>query len=246
MSISSCKTAIVTGASRGLGRQIALYLATQNINIVVNYAASRAEADAVAAEINAAGGRALAVQADVGNEADVARLFEQALAHFGRIDIVVNNAGTMITRSLKDSSTADFERQFDVNVKSVFLMLRQAAAHLADNGRIINISSSASRLMMPGYAVYSAAKAAVEQMSRVFAQEVGARGITVNCVLPGPLNTTLFTEGKSPEIIQNIAAASAFNRIGEVADIVPLVAFLASDDAQWITGQSLGANGGMA
>ena len=129
MSISSCKTAIVTGASRGLGRQIALYLATQNINIVVNYAASRAEADAVAAEINAAGGRALAVQADVGNEADVARLFEQALAHFGRIDIVVNNAGTMITRSLKDSSTADFERQFDVNVKSVFLMLRQAAAH---------------------------------------------------------------------------------------------------------------------
>ena len=246
MSISSCKTAIVTGASRGLGRQIALYLATQNINIVVNYAASRAEADAVAAEINAAGGRALAVQADVGNEADVARLFEQALAHFGRIDIVVNNAGTMITRSLKDSSTADFERQFDVNVKSVFLMLRQAATHLADNGRIINISSSASRLMMPGYAVYSAAKAAVEQMSRVFAQEVGARGITVNCVLPGPLNTTLFTEGKSPEIIQNIAAASAFNRIGEVADIVPMVAFLASEDAQWITGQSLGANGGMA
>jgi len=124
-------------------------------------------------------------------------------------------------------------------------MMQVAAAQLNPNGRIINISSSTSRLMMPGYAVYSATKAAVEQMTRFFAKEIGTKGITVNSVLPGPMNTELFLQGKSEEMIQRIAGLAAFNRIGEVEDIVPLVLFLAGEEAQWLTGQNIGVNGGM-
>ncbi len=240
------KTVIVTGASRGLGKQIALEFAKKGAAVVINYSSAKEEAGKVVNEIKLAGGRAISVQADVSNAADVERLFDEASRQFGKIDIVVNNAGVMITKLLQDVSEADFDRQFAINTKSVFLVLKQAVEKLENGGRIVTISSSTSRLMMPGYSVYSATKAAVEQLSKVVAKEVGYRDITVNCVLPGPINTALFRNGKSTELIGKIAGLSAFNRIGEPEDIVPVILFLASKEAQWITGQTIGANGGMA
>lgn len=240
------KTVIVTGASRGLGKQIALEFAKKGAAVVINYSSAKEEAGKVVNEIKLAGGRAISVQTDVSTAADVERLFDEASRQFGKIDIVINNAGVMITKLLQDVSEADFDRQFAINTKSVFLVLKQAVEKLENGGRIVTISSSTSRLMMPGYSVYSATKAAVEQLSKVVAKEVGHRDITVNCVLPGPINTALFRNGKSTELIDKIAGLSAFNRIGEPEDIVPVILFLASKEAQWITGQTIGANGGMA
>ncbi|MFD2918239.1 SDR family oxidoreductase [Terrimonas rubra] len=240
------KTAIVTGASRGLGKEIALLLAAHGANVVINYANNTEEAEKVANSINNTGGRAIAIRADISDAAAVTHLFDQTIEQFGKVNIVVNNAGIMITKPVKDTTEEDFDQQFRINVKSVFLSMKEAALKMADHGRIINISSSVTRLMMPGYASYAATKAAVEQMSRVFAKEIGAKGITVNSVSPGPLNTELFLKDKTPELVQRIAGLSAFNRIGETEDIAPVILFLAGDESHWITGQNIGCNGGMA
>lgn len=240
------KTAIITGSSRGLGKKTAIALAKQGANVVVNYNSNESEALSTVNEILSDGGNAIAIKADVSKSEDVNHLFEKTVEHFGRIDIVVNNAGIMVTKFLKDFSEEEFDKQFSINVKSVFLMMKKASETLEQNGRIINISSSTSRLMMPGYAVYSATKSAVEQMTRVFAKEIGSKGITVNAVLPGPIKTELFLNGKSDELISRIASLSAFNRIGEIEDIIPIILFLSSNDSQWITGQNIGINGGMA
>lgn len=240
------KTAIITGSSRGLGKKTALELAGKSVNVVINYNSNKAEAESTVNEIISNGGNAIAIKADISKREEVDILFEKTIEHFGKVDIIINNAGIMITKFLKDFSEEEFDKQFSINVKSVFLMMKTASEKLEQNGRIINISSSTSRLMMPAYSVYSATKSAVEQMTRVFAKEIGNRGITVNSVLPGPINTELFLEGKSDELITRIANLSAFNRIGNVEDIVPAILFLCSDDSQWITGQSIGINGGMA
>jgi len=240
------KTAIVTGSSKGLGKKIAIELATHGANVVVNYNSNEADAQATVHEILSNGGNAFAVKADVSNSEEVNNLFEEAIEHFGKVDIIVNNAGIMETKFLKDFSEEEFDKQFSINVKSVFLMMKKASEKLEQNGRIINISSSTSRLMMPAYAIYSATKSAVEQMTRVFAKEIGSKGITVNAVLPGPINTELFLKGKSEDLINRVAGLSAFNRIGNVEDIIPVILFLSSTEAQWITGQSIGINGGMA
>jgi len=240
------KTAIITGSSRGLGKKTAIALAKQGANVVVNYNSNESEALSTVNEILSDGGNAIAIKADVSKSEDINNLFEKTVEHFGKIDILVNNAGIMVTKFLKDFSEEEFDKQFSINVKSVFLMMKKASETLEQNGRIINISSSTSRLMMPGYAVYSATKSAVEQMTRVFAKEIGSKGITVNSVLPGPIKTELFLNGKSDELINRIASLSAFNRIGEVEDIIPIILFLSGNDSQWITGQNIGINGGMA
>jgi 3-oxoacyl-[acyl-carrier protein] reductase len=182
----------------------------------------------------------------VSDPAAVKELFTAAIAHYGRINVLVNNAGIMITRLLKDTSDEDFNRQFNINVKGTFNTMREAATRLADNGSVINFSTSVNRIMLPGYATYVATKAAVEQLTRVFAKEVGSRGINVNSVSPGPTDTALFTSGKSPEQIARLASLSAFNRIGEPDDIAKVVVFLASDEAKWISAQNIGVNGAMA
>lgn len=240
------KTAIVTGASRGLGKEIALLLAAHGATVVINYANNTGEAEKVADHINTTGGKAMAIRADISDAAAVTNLFNQTIEQFGKVDIVVNNAGIMITKPVKDTTEEDFDQQFRINVKSIFLSMKEAAVKMSNNGRIINISSSVTRLMMPGYATYAATKAAVEQMSRVFAKEIGPKGITVNSVSPGPLNTELFLKDKTPEMVQRIAGLSAFNRIGETEDIAPIILFLAGDESYWITGQNIGCNGGMA
>jgi len=240
------KVILVTGASRGIGAAVARKLAEAGAKVIVNYAGDREAAAEVVNAIKANGGEAITLQADVSNSTEVAAMFDAAIAHYGRIDVLVNNAGIMITKLIKDTNDDDFTRQFDVNVRGTFNTLREAATKLADNGSIINFSSTTTRLMMPTYGTYVATKGAVEQLTRVFAKEVGARGINVNAVSPGPTNTELFTKGKPQDVIDRLASLNAFNRLGEPEDIAKTIVFLASDDAKWISGQIIGLNGAMA
>lgn len=240
------KVVLVTGASRGIGAAIATKLANAGAKVIVNYAGGIEAAEEVVAAIKNNGGEAIALQADVSKAEEVAILFDQAIAHFGRIDVLVNNAGIMITKLIKDTTDEDFTIQFDINVRGVFNTLREASTKLEDNGSIINFSTSVNRIMLPTYATYVATKAAVEQLTRVFSKEIGHRGINVNSVSPGPTNTELFTTGKPQEVIDRLASLSPFNRIGEPNDIAEIVLFLASDEAKWINAQNIGVNGGMA
>jgi 3-oxoacyl-[acyl-carrier protein] reductase len=240
------KVILITGASRGIGATMAESLAAAGAKVIVNYAGNKEAAEQTINKIKQAGGDAIALQADVSKADQVKALFDNAIAHYGRIDVLINNAGVMITKHIKDTSDEDFTRLFDINVRGTFNTLREAATKLADNGTVLNFSTSVNRIMLPGYATYVATKAAVEQLTRVFSKEVGARGINVNSVSPGPTNTELFTEGKSEETIARLASLSPFNRIGEPEDIAKLVVFLVSDEAKWINAQNIGANGGMA
>ncbi len=246
MSTLNNKVILVTGASRGIGAEIAQQLASAGAKVIVNYAGGKDAAEQVVASIKDKGGDAIAVQADVSNAEAVKQLFNQAISHYGKIDVLVNNAGIMITKLIKDTTDEDFSRQFDINVRGTFNTLREAATQLADNGSIINFSSTTTRVMMPTYGTYVATKGAVEQLTRVFAKEVGSRGINVNAILPGPTNTALFTDGKPQEVIDRLASLNAFNRLGEPADIARIVVFLAGDDAKWMSGQTIGVNGAMA
>jgi 3-oxoacyl-[acyl-carrier protein] reductase len=240
------KVAIVTGGSRGIGRAISQHLAAAGASVIVNYAGNQAAADETIRLIEAGGGTAAALRADVGQPEEIHRLFDEAVARFGRVDVLVNNAGLVLYKLVKDTTEADFDRIFDVNVRGLFFALKEASTRLAEGGRVINFSSTTTRVMLPTYATYSASKAAVEQLTRVFAKEMGPRRITVNAVLPGPVNTELFHEGKTPEMVARLASLAALDRIGEPEDIARVVAFLASDEASWISGQCLGVNGGFA
>ncbi len=246
MSNLTGKVILITGASRGIGAVTALAMAESGACVVINYSKSDTEAKKLLKEIKAKGGNAILVKGDVSSPTDVEAIFNRALGAFGRIDVLINNAGIMDIKMLNENSEEDFERHFSINVKGVFLTLKEAASKLADNGVIINISSGATRFMTPGYAIYTASKAAVDQMTRVFAKEVGSRGINVNSVSPGPTNTELFTKGKPQEVMDHLASLSAFNRIGEPEDIAKIVLFLAGDEAKWISAQNIGINGGMA
>lgn len=246
MSNLNGKTAIITGASRGIGASIAKALAAAGASVVVNYAQNQIAAHQVISAIQAEDGEAIAFQADVSRALEVKALFDAAIQRFGEIHILVNNAAIMTNHALADTTDVDFDQIFAVNVRGVFNTLRESAHRLVNNGRIINLSTTVTRLLLPHYGAYAASKGAVEQLTRVFAKEIGSRGITVNVVSPGPTHTELFTRGKSQETIQRLAAMSALGRIAEPEDIARVVVFLASDEAAWITGQNIGANGGFA
>ncbi|MDT6961421.1 SDR family oxidoreductase [Cupriavidus sp. SZY C1] len=239
------RVAIVTGASRGIGAAIARRLGADGFTVVVNYAGSANDAEAVAADIEAAGGRALTHQADVGDAAAVARMFAAAEAAFGGVDVLVNNAGIMKLATVAESDDALFDSIMRINVKGSFNTMREAARRLRDGGRIINLSSSLVGLLMPTYGVYAASKAAVEAMTHVLMKEVRGRNITVNAVAPGPTATELFLDGKSPELIDKMAKMAPLERLGKPEDIANAVAFLAGADGSWINGQTLRANGGI-
>ena len=240
------KVAIVTGASRGIGRAIALKLASNGASVVVNYAGNTTKAQEVVAEIDKLGVQSLAVQADVSKVTDIQRLFEQTIEHFGKVDILVNNAGINIYKLITEVTEADFDKLFAINVKGTYFACQQAALHMAEGGRIINFSSSTTAMMLPTYSAYVATKGAVEQITRVLAKELGAKGIAVNVVSPGPTDTELFREGKTEEQINRLAQMAAFGKLGDVQEIADVVAFLASDEARWITGQNIRVNGGIA
>jgi 3-oxoacyl-[acyl-carrier protein] reductase len=240
------KVALVTGASRGIGRAIAKRLAESGASVVINYANNAVEAQKVVAEIVAAGGQALAIQADIGHVPDVVRLFDEAIGHFGKLDILVNNAGILFIKSVGATTEAEFDRIFGINVKGTFFACQQAATRLAEGGRIINFSSSVTARLLPNYGAYAATKGAVEQITRSLAKELGARGITVNTVSPGPTETEMFLTGKTPEELAFYAKQSAFGRLGQPQEIAEAVAFLASEAASWISGQNIRVNGGLA
>ena len=240
----SGKTALVTGSSRGIGRAIAERLSHHGAAVAINYVSNSGKAEEVVAGIVSKGGSAVALQANVSRLKDIQQLFDRALEHFGRLDILVNNAGIRISKNVVDFEEEEFDRQFAINVKGTFFSCQQAARRLSDNGRIINISSAVTRMMLPGYAIYSASKGAVDQITRVLAEELGERQITVNAVAPGPVETELFRDGKTKEQIQAMAQMAALGRIGNVEDIADVVVFLASDEARWITGQTIHVNGG--
>ena len=238
------KVVIVTGSSKGIGKEIALLLANNGAKVVINYTNSKKEATKVIEAIKKIGTTAIAVKADVSQKEEVKTLFNTTIKTFGKVDVLINNAGVMNSKKLKDYTESDFDKHFNVNVKGVFNTLQEAESKLADHGKIINISSSTVKLMLPTYAIYSASKAAVEQMTRVFAKEIG-RGISVNALAPGPTETNLFLEGKTPEFIEKLSAMNAFNRLAKPIDIANVVLFLASDDSKWMSGQVIGANGAM-
>ncbi|MGP9545358.1 SDR family oxidoreductase [Psychrobacter sp. AOP7-B1-25] len=240
------KVAIVTGSSKGIGAQIAMLLAESGAKTVINYANDDAAANDIVNQIKEAGSEAIAVQADVSDSQQVAALFDATINVFGKPDILVNSAGIMDNKPIAETTDEDFDRTFAVNAKGTFNTLREAATRLNDGGRIVNLSSTTTRMMLPTYGIYCATKGAVEQLTRVFAKEIGERGITVNAVSPGPTDTELFNQGKSDETFEKLASMSAFNRIGEPVDIARVVAFLVSEEAAWITGQNIGANGGVA
>jgi 3-oxoacyl-[acyl-carrier protein] reductase len=245
MSKQTKKVAIVTGASRGIGAAVAERLARDGFAVVANYAGGVAPAEALVRKIEESGGRALAAQADVSDAAAARRLFDNAEAAFGGVDVLVNNAGIMTLANVADTDEAAFDRLIAVNLKGTFNTLREAAARLRAGGRIINFSSSVVGLLQPTYAAYAATKAGVEAITSILAKELRGRNITVNAIAPGPTATELFLKGKPPEVVDRLARLAPLERLGQPADIAAAVAFLAGPDAGWINGQVLRANGGI-
>jgi 3-oxoacyl-[acyl-carrier protein] reductase len=246
MSNLTNKVAIITGSSRGIGRAIATRLAKEDATVVINYSHSADKAETAVKEIEQQGGKAIAFQADVSKIADIASLFDETIAQLGKVDILINCAGVVVYKPIVEVTEADFDKIFAINVKGTYFACQQAALRMADGGRIINISSTTTAMMLPTYSAYVATKGAVEQVSRVLAKEVGDRGITVNIVSPGPTDTPLFRQGKTEQQIERFASMAALGRLGQVEDIADAVAFLCSDDARWITGQNIRVNGGLA
>nr|WP_145165174.1 SDR family oxidoreductase [Paenibacillus terrae] len=238
------KVAIVTGASRGIGRQIALQLADAGAKVVVNYSSNEAKAVEVVQAIEQAGGEAAAILANVGRLNEVEALFTETLERFGRLDILVNNAGIMGLAPIAEVTEDMYDRHFDINVKGTYFACQQANLHMAQGGTIINFSTSVAGAMLPGYSIYAATKGAVEQITRQLAKEFGPKGITINTIAPGQVATDLFLNGKSEELIDSFRRMNAFGRLGEVEDIANAVELLVSDKARWITGQTIRVNGG--
>jgi 3-oxoacyl-[acyl-carrier protein] reductase len=240
------RTAIVTGGSRGIGQQIATRLAADGFAVVVNYAGNEAKARQTVAAIESAGGKAMAIQGDVGKAEDVAALFAGAKHAFGSIDVVVNSAGIMPMAPIASSSLGDFDRVIATNLRGAFLVLAEAAANVAVGGRIIALSTSVIAKSFPSYGPYIASKAGVEGLVRVLANELRGRGVTVNAVAPGPVGTELFFDGKSQDQIDHIAKLAPLERLGTPDDIASVVSFLAGPDGSWVNAQVLRANGGFA
>jgi 3-oxoacyl-[acyl-carrier protein] reductase len=241
------KTALVTGAGRGIGRAIALRLAADGARLAINYANSEAAAQAAVAEIEAAGGRALAVRADISDLAALEAMFAQLRRSFGTLDILVNNAA----RSLGGMPTLEaigpelYDAIFATNTRGVFFVTQKAVAMMSDGGRVISLSSVAVRGTTGGLSAYAGSKSAVDAFTRVWSTELAPRRITVNSVVPGIIETDMILENLSAEARKAIVAAIPLGRIGQPGDIADIVAFLASDESRWITGQEIAANGGV-
>jgi 3-oxoacyl-[acyl-carrier protein] reductase len=239
------RTALVTGASRGIGRAIALRLARDGAHVGVHFKGNEAAAHAVVSEIEASGGRAVALRADLGNLDETRLLWSEFDAQFGGLDILVNNAGWATFAPLMDVKEEDFDAIFNLNVRGLFFLTQEAARRLRDGGRVVNISSGITRANAAGGSVYSASKAAVEAFTRCWSAELAPRQITVNTVSPGMTETDLMRDVIPPESLDAMIAQTPLGRLGQPADIADVVAFLCSDDARWLTAQNLLANGGV-
>ncbi len=247
MSKLAGKVAVVTGASKGLGAAIAKALAAEGASVVVNYASSKSGADAVVAAITAAGGKATAVQGDMSRGADSKKLIDAAIAAYGRLDILVNNAGVYEFGPLESTTEEQYRRMFDINVLGLLLTAQAAAAHLGEGGSIINIGSGVTAITPPGTAVYTASKGAVDVITGVLAKELGPRKIRVNSVNPSLTETegTHSAGMLATDFEASIIAQTPLGRLGQPQDIADVVAFVASDDARWLTGERIVAGGGL-
>lgn len=238
------QTAIITGASGGIGSAIAERLAADGFSVIVHYSGKADKAEETVNKITAAGGKARAVDADISKEADVKKLFKEASSVFDTLAVVVNAAGIMPLSPIAKGDVETFDKVIAVNLRGSFLVMSEAANHLMDGGRVIVFSSSVVEKGFPQYGAYIASKAGVEGLVKVLAHELGERKICVNAIAPGPVATPLFMKGKSEEMIAGISKQTPLGRIGEASDIVPAVSFLASPESAWITGQVLRVNGG--
>jgi 3-oxoacyl-[acyl-carrier protein] reductase len=241
------RVAVVTGGSRGIGRQVALRLAADGYAVGVVFASNRSEADAVVAEIGAteAEAGALALQADVADEVAVAEAFGAVEARFGGVDVVVNAAGIMPLSTIADLDLEVLDRVYRTNVRGTFAVSQQAVRRVRDGGAIVNFSTSVTRLQIPGYGAYAASKGAVEAMTLILARELRGRDVTANTIAPGPTATELFFEGKDQETLDRIAAQPPLARLGTPQDVAEAVAFLAGP-GRWVNGQVIYVNGGIA
>ncbi|WP_299506235.1 SDR family oxidoreductase [uncultured Roseobacter sp.] len=245
MTDTRSRTAIVTGASRGIGAAVAERLALDGFNVIVNYAGSEDAAAAVVDKIEAASGNAITAKADVSDAEAVRRMFDAAETAFGGVDVLVNNAGIMKLAKIADSDDALFDAHIAVNLKGTFNTLREAADRLQSGGAIVNFSTSVVGTKLETYGVYTATKAAIETLTGILAKELRGRSITVNAVAPGPTATDLFLDGKSQDQIERFAKMVPLERLGEPRDIANAVSFLAGADGAWVNGQTLRVNGGL-
>ncbi|KAI1321963.1 NAD(P)-binding protein [Xylariaceae sp. FL0255] len=237
------KVVIITGGTKGIGLAVAKRVSAAGAYVVINYGRDSSAADAAVASLPA--NRALAVQADAGSPAAMKDLVAQAKSKFGRVDVVIANAGIMQLRPLEALTEADFDTSFNLNVKGPLFLTQAAASEMEAGGRIIFISTGVARssAVVPAYALYASTKGAVEQLTRTLSKDLGKRGITVNAVAPGPCDTELFRNGKTEQMIQGIAAASPFNRIGKPDEVAEVIAFVAGPESSWVSGQIIHANG---
>ena len=236
------RVAIVTGASRGIGRAIAELLAARGAAVAVNYRNDAVAARQAVEAIERAGGRAVAIRADVADTPQIARLFDEVESAFGPLDIVVANAGFALGKKAVDITEADYDAVFATNARGAFFTMQQGARRLRDGGRIIAISAAGTRTWFPGMSLYLGSKGALEQFVRVFSRELGRRAITVNAVLPGFTQTDMMGEGDHSAA----AGQSPFKRIGTAREVAEMVAFLASERGRWVTGQAIAADGGVS
>ncbi len=237
------KVALVTGGSRGIGRAIAERLGRDGADVVLTYAGNHEKAEAVAAAIRAGGVRALTFQSDLSQVSQTRVLFAAVLEQFGHLDIVVNNVGVSVFKPTTDIEEEDYDRVMGTNARGTFFALQEAARHVADGGRIINLASGATRQALPAAGLYAASKAAVEQFGMALSKELGPRGITVNQIGPGVTDTDGLV--MPADALAHLIAATPLGRLGQPADLADVVAFLASDDARWVNGQTLQVNGGI-
>jgi 3-oxoacyl-[acyl-carrier protein] reductase len=243
---SAARVAIVTGGSGGIGSAVAQALAADGMSVAVHYSGSAERAEKVVASIQEAAGAAVAVSGDVADEVAMTALFNAVEERFGGVDVVVNTAGIMLLAPLAETHLDAFDQMHRVNVRGTFVVSQLAARRLRPGGALVNFSTSITRLQQPTYAAYAASKGAVEAMTLILARELRGRDVTVNAVAPGPTATPLFLDGKSPELVERIAAASPLERLGTPEDIASAVAFLAGPGGRWVNGQVLFANGGVA
>lgn len=242
MSLLQGKVAIVTGSSRGIGRAIAERLGRDGANVIINYAGSEDKAKEVVQAIEAVGSKAFAIKADLSNPDDVRHLFDETEKQFGRLHILVNNAGTFVMKPAIDITLEEFDKVMSINVRGVFLTLQEAARRIQDGGRIVNLASNVTVQSLANQSVYAASKAAVEQFTRVLAKELGTRQITVNAVAPGATETDMVPD----EARDVVPKMTPLGRLGQPEDIADVVGFVVSEEARWITGQIIGVNGGMS
>ncbi len=243
MSTLQGKVAIVTGPSQGIGRAIAEQLGKEGASVLIDYRQNQQEAEQVVKVIEQQGGKAQAVQADISHVPDIVRLFETCLSTFGRPNILVANAGIVTLGPLTEISEEEFDRVFSLNAKGTLFSLREAAKHLQDGGRVVLTSSSTTFFPTSGAYIYAGSKATIKMYTEIAAQDLGGRGITVNSVVPGVIETSLATR-LPQEFKDSVTQSSPFKRLGQPQDIADVVAFLVSDEARWVTGQEILVNGG--